>query len=40
MSMRKSLVVFGTNTVDKNDLQTGGEVQVIIMAIADGKVFG
>ena len=39
ITLRRSLVVYGTNTIDKNSLQPESEVECIVMAIADGKIF-
>lgn len=39
LSLRKSLVVFGTNAIDKNSLAVGGQVECMVLAIADGSIF-
>src|SRR5690606_13028492 len=38
-SIRKSLVVYGTNVVDRSALEVGNPVEAIILTIADGKAF-
>jgi len=38
-STRKSLVVYGVGVVDRNQLQEGSQVETIVMAIAEDKVF-
>lgn len=39
VTLRRSLVVFGTNAVEKSTLQEDAQVECIVLAIADGKLF-
>lgn len=39
LSCRRTLVVHGTSTVDRQSLQVGDQVRCVVVAIADGKAF-
>lgn len=39
-SLRKSLVVFGSNALDRSEIQEQGIVDVIILQIVNDKAFG
>lgn len=38
-SLRKDLVVYGTNAIDRLTLEVGNSIEAIILTIADGKAF-
>ena len=39
LSCRRTLVVHGTNTIDRTSLQVGEQIHCVVVAIADGKAF-
>ena len=39
-SMRKSIVTYGCNQLDRDNLKEGNVVECIILSIVDGKAFG